>query len=361
MNGKAHLVEALRWSTDTEVRLIDAVIASVGMAGPVLLATAAGHPSLGLAASLGSLMIGAVGTTSSLRTQVKELAWVLTPAALASVAATLLAGQGWQTDAGVMALACLAAAIGGYSRPLAVATTRFILFLIMVSHAVAVTSHPVDLLALIATGALWTTMLNLLLGTVERVRRRTDLAGSTYAPLTTAGTPPTATRRFNRWRESLTRLSGWQYTLRLALCLGAAWWLRALWPHHHFYWIALTVAILIRRQIEVLPIQATQRAIGTACGVLAASLFLAHRPSGFGLALAIALLSAARPLLKVRNYLAYSTVMTPLVILILGSIEPLDGGVVRDRLAATVLGVALVVATNFGLRRLATPQLSPGR
>src|SRR5262249_21177753 len=157
----------------------------------------------------------------------------------------------------------------------------------------------------------------------------------------------TNAQKLARWRRSLRRLSGWQYALRLALCLAVASALRWLWPDHHLHWIALTVALLIERQIDAFPVRTTQRALGTIVGVLASGLLLSVKPPVWALVSGIAVLASMRPFLRVRNYLAYSAVMTPLIITILDAGKPLDAGVLIDRLIATLIGGSLVIGANL--------------
>jgi uncharacterized membrane protein YccC len=222
-----------------------------------------------------------------------------------------------------------------------VATMRFVLFLtiaINVAHAVA---NPLGFLFLIVAGALWTSLVSVLLGTWLRVHRR-SLPGEDAVITSTA----TAAQKFRRWKRSLNSLSGWQYTFRLGLGLSIAGVLQWWWPDHHLYWISVTVAILTQRRVEACPIKTTQRAIGTTIGVAVASLILAIQLPIWGLIVTIGLLAGARPMLKSRNYLAYSAGMTPLIILIMDAGKPLELGVPADRLVATFLGAALVVAAN---------------
>ena len=60
-----------------------------------------------------------------------------------------------------------------------------------------------------------------------------------------------------------------------------------------------------------------QRALGAALGVLATGLLLLHTPPAWALAAGIGVLAGLRPLLRARNYLAYTAAMTPLIILLL--------------------------------------------
>lgn len=349
MGGKAHLAEAFRWSRETEVEGAEILALGLGMAGPAALGAALGHLPLGLMAAFGGLAAGGVGVAGSARAQFRALAEALWPVALAAVLAAGIAGRGWRTDAGLVLLAGAAAVIGGYSRPMAVATARFIPFLVIMAHLAEDASHRAGFLLLVAAGGVWTALLSLGLGALLRTHRQAD------PPEEGAAAVPTPAQRFQRWRRSLTGLPAWQYPLRLALCLGIAGLLRWLWPDHHMHWVALTVALLSQRQIEALPVKAMQRALGTALGVAAGGLFVLYRPSDWAIVLGIGLLAAARPLLKARNYLAYAAIMTPLIILIMDAGQPIDLGVLGDRLLATLLGAGLVIAANLALGGVSKP------
>ncbi|HWK45596.1 MAG TPA: FUSC family protein [Stellaceae bacterium] len=350
MAGKGHFAEALQWSTETEVEPVELLSSAIGMAAPVLVGAVTGHIALGLAASVGGLAVGGVGIGSSMRAQAHALTAALVPTAVAVLAAVLVSGHGWLTDAAVVLLSCAAATIGGYSRPLVTATIRFMLFLIIAVTLADAAPDRVGIVVLIAAGAFWTTFVSLFLGALDRAYRHRASGDNEAAPAKTAP-KATAAQKLARWKNTLTHLSGWQYTLRLAFCLAVAGVLRSFWQTHHLHWIALTVALLSQRQVEAFPIKTTQRALGTAAGVVLTGLVVAHRPPGWSLILGIGLLAGARPLLKARNYLAYSTIMTPLIILIMdagqmsGS-QPLYFGVLLDRVTATFIGAGLVIATN---------------
>ncbi len=339
---RAHLAEALRWSPAAEGPDRAAILgAAVGMAGPILLGGALGHLPAGLAAALGGLMVGGVGADRNWRAQASEFGLVLAPAILAMVAAAPIAGRGWMADAGFVALAGIAATVGGFSRPMAVGTTRFILFLIIAAAVTETAPDRAGLVLLMLAGALWTGFAAFLIGAAARARRPAAGPDAPQPP------QPTAAQKFARWRRSLTQLAGWNYALRLTVCVVIAAALRLLWPDHHLHWIALTVALLTDRQIEPLPVRTTQRALGTALGVLATGLLLISSLPAWALAVLIGALAALRPLLRARNYLAYSAVMTPLIVIIMDARRPLSFGLLADRLVATLIGAALVIAANF--------------
>jgi Fusaric acid resistance protein-like len=344
-----HLAEAFRWSADTSVDWADILAAGIGMAGPVLLGAATGHLPAGLAASVGSMMAARVGATQNGQSRPAELKVALASAIAAPVAAALAVGHDWLSDAAVTLLTGGVALIGGFSRPFAAATTRFVLFLLIAMPVAEGAESRQGLLLMMFAGALWTVLVSRFLGALTRAGRG---HGNPRAP-----GQPTAAQKFRRWRRSLRHLSGCEYALRLTLCLGVAGTLRWLWPDHHLHWIALTVALLTERQSDAFPVRTTQRALGTILGVLATGLLLSYPPPVWALVIGIGVLAAARPLLRVRNYLAYSGVMTPLIIVIMDAGQPPEAAVLIDRLIATLIGAGLVIGANliFG-KALAGPE-----
>jgi uncharacterized membrane protein YccC len=106
------------------------------------------------------------------------------------------------------------------------------------------------------------------------------------------------------WLRSLRTLGGWQYALRLGICLAIAVALRSVWPEHHLNWVAITVVLLTERTIEAFPVKITQRAIGTLIGVVIAEIVEATGLAAAAPALVIAVLATGRPMLRANNYLA---------------------------------------------------------
>ncbi|MGO9025869.1 MAG: FUSC family protein [Beijerinckiaceae bacterium] len=346
MAGKAHLAEAFRWSTAAEVELVEVLASGLGMGGPVFVAAAAGQLPLGLTVSLGGMAMSGVAIGQSARAQVRSLALAFAPMLVAATAASLAAGQveghGAMSDAMIVLLAGLAAMIGNFSRALAVASVRFVLFLIISVSATQTAPNRLGFLVLVTLGAMWAAALSLSLGALVRSHRRLGPgADRVAAPAWTLA------QRYGRWKQSLAHLSGWQYALRLVLCLAVAGVARWALPTHHLYWIAITIALLTQRQLEIFPVRTTQRAIGTALGAVGASLLLAFRPPAWDIAIGIGLLAGFRPLLRARNYLAYSAIMTPLIILIMEAGRPVAASVLIDRLVATLVGAALTIAANL--------------
>lgn len=144
------------------------------------------------------------------------------------------------------------------------------------------------------------------------------------------------------------------------ICLSIAGLLRWLWPDHHMHWVALTVALLAEWQIDAFPVRTTQRALGAALGVLAAGVLVFYVPPDWLLIAGMGVLAGLRPLLRASNYLAYTAVMTPLIILLLDAGRPPEAGILIDRLVATLIGAGLVIATNLLFMKI-LPAQSPGK
>jgi hypothetical protein len=334
----AHVAAALRWSTGGEVDWAQIAAASLGMAGPIVAGIAAGHAESGFAASIGGLMLGGVGSCASARGQLREIALAIAPAIAAILVAAGLAGQGFES-AIVVVLIGAAGLLGGFSRPAAVAAKRFSLFLLVLAAAMAgVSMQPWRVALLAALGIGWSAIMSLACGAFARTRK----SSAADAP----STRHTIAQRFAHWRRSVRGLGGWQYALRISLCLATAMMLRSFWPAHHLHWVAITVVLLTERQGDASSVKINQRGAGTLAGVIAAGVLAEWNAGVWSIAAAVAVLAGLRPLLRVRNYLAYTAVTTPLILTLLDAGAPQGPGILVDRLVATLAGAALVLAAN---------------
>jgi uncharacterized membrane protein YccC len=223
---------------------------------------------------------------------------------------------------------------------------RFVLALVLITNAAEASTagaHRLGLLVVILVGSLMTAAISLVFGLLAGPHRHAARA----APAPDPATRVTAAQKYPRWRRTLVHRASWQYTARLTGCLTVAAVARNAWPGHHFAWISLVVAILTQRQLELLPIKTTQRALGTVLGVAAAGLIVAYPPPIWGLIAGVGVLAALRPVLKVRNYLAYTAIMTPLIMLLMDASHTVGAGVLLDRLIATFIAAGLVLVANW--------------
>jgi Fusaric acid resistance protein-like len=345
-DGKTHLAKVFAWSREEPVDWVAILASAIGMAGPVLLGAGLGRLGLGLTMAVGSLLVGGVGAGHDRRVQLRALAAALIPASAVAAVAALVAGHGWISDVVMTLFAGAAALVAAIGRPVAPLAIRFILLMVITFAVAENVSDRGGLLLLIAAGALWTCAVSLFFGALARAKGGADAASEQAPP------PMTLRQRLTRWRRALGRLAGWQYALRLVLCLAVASLLKWLWPDHHMHWVALTVALLAEWQIDAFPVKTTQRALGAALGVLATGLLLLAPLPAWALAIGIGVLAGLRPLLRARNYLAYTAAMTPLIIVLLDAGATPGIGILIDRLVATLIGAGLVIATNLLFGRI---------
>jgi len=348
-NIRTHLGEALQWSPAGQAGGGDALVAAVAMAAPAALGFATSQPQAGIAAALGAMMAtGATLSGGTVAGYLREQAWILLATVVAVLALSLLAGadsvslSGTPTLLGAVVLAGvmgLAALLGGVGYGAAVLSVRFMLFLLLLRGSVAgaAGTDGALLFAAVAGGVLWCTLLGCLM----------MLSGPGRRPVgeTLDQTRPALSWR--RWWGRLRRYDGWHYPLRLLSGVALALVFEVFYPRWDLHWMALTVVLLSeRRPVAVLSVKATQRALGTVAGVLLASSLLLATPAAWLLVLCIAVLAALRVLLRHRNYLAYSVIMTPLLVLMMDAAQPPDPEILPERLVATLAGVALVMLCN---------------
>jgi hypothetical protein len=348
-----HIVEALGWSAHEPVGWRVMLGAAIGVAVPAALGLLAARPAVGFALAMGAMLFGGPesaeqgGEHGAGRRSLSGIAASAVFVGLAPPIATLCAGWNWG-DALAIALVTVLAAVSGYSRPFAVAAMRFIVFLVMSMSIMSQPGgHPGGVALLLGLGAIW--------GAIIRVALR---AGKAPAPAAEAVAQrnPTRRQRVTRLKRVLRTVEGWQYPIRLALALGLSSIIRHLWPDQHFSWVLVTAALLVERQPEALPVKTTQRALGVVLGVALTGLLLAEIRSPLAIAALVCVLATLRPWLRARNYLAYSAVMTPLILLVMDLGRPIGGTVLVDRLIATLLGAAIVVAINLFAVRFLVPK-----
>ena len=341
------------WSDAGGHSVSRALAAMLGLASPLAVGAMAGQMQAGLVMSLGGLAMSNGGQGQTFREQVPGLIYTMLAGSLAMLAGSIISGQGLPTIVAIPALAALAGLVGGISRPLVRASTLFILYTIIATNLGFQAGHPLAMMILFSLGSLWTAVLFLALRPLFKAMSPNS-GGKTAPPRKYP-----ARLLLRRWWKSLAHLSGWQYVLRLTLCLVAAEAYELLWPGHHGYWVAITVTIVVQRNLQTALARTFHRGAGTVLGVLLTSLLLMGSPSMWTLIAMIAALAAARPILLEANYTAYAAVMTPLVILLLDFGRETSWVVVTDRLLATSAGCLMALVLGYFLWfRLSSP--APG-
>ena len=336
------LVDLLRWPHLPSPPWPQLAAAIFGLAGPIALGAALGNTGAGMAAAIGGLALSEGGQGDTLREQARSQGYSVIAGSLAVLLGATLARH--QANFLLPGIAAAAALCGGISRPLAQATTRFILFTIIASGIVQPAPPPLPMALLFAAGAAWTASLSLLFWVLKRGKA---------APV--PARTPSLRAHLHHWRRSLRGWAGWQYTARITAALLGADLLGMVWSERRTHWALLTVAIVVLRQAPDALTRALERGLGTALGVgLAGPLLVWQPPTPLVVAL-VAVLAAARPILRPGNYTAYAAIMTPLIMRLMDLGRPPTWETLVDRLLATTAGCGMAVTLGYLVwRRLIT-------
>jgi len=260
--------------------------------------------------------------------------------ALAVFVGASIAGNGYLTVIGLPVIAGALALLGGISRPLALASGRILPLVVIATSLEGVSPAGGVAALLFVVGCAWTILVSLTLH---------GILPAGVPVVEPVQQPKVVPWRYlvRRWRGTLRTLEGWRFTLRLVPCLLAAEVVARNWGRGHGHWIALTVVLVVQRDLSAALTRTLQRASGTLVGVILGGLFMAMGPPAWGSVVAIAVLAAARPVLRSGNYMAYSAAMTPLVILLMDlGAQDLASSLI-DRLLATLIGCALALALGY--------------
>jgi uncharacterized membrane protein YccC len=159
---------------------------------------------------------------------------------------------------------------------------------------------------------------------------------------------PSRSERLATWfDEVLAGPTTWLHALRLALCMAIAEVLTQLVPFERSYWLALTVAIVLKPDFGSVFARAVLRGGGTLVGALLGAGVLALAPNGWVLVVLAAAMSFLLPIAQVRQYGMFATVMTPLVVVQLEISRAGSWDVVAARLLDTVVGCAIVLVFGY--------------
>lgn len=139
----------------------------------------------------------------------------------------------------------------------------------------------------------------------------------------------------------------WSHAVRLMLCMALAELAGRALDLEYPYWVALTVAIVLKPDFGSVFGRAVLRGLGTLLGVLLGAVVLAFDPRGWVLVLLVALIAGALPYGRDRNYGMFSTFVTPLVIVQLDLAQVNNWGLVGARLVDTALGCAIVLLFGY--------------
>ena len=134
-----------------------------------------------------------------------------------------------------------------------------------------------------------------------------------------------------------------------ALCMGVAFASKYVIDGSHWFWVPLTVALVMKPDFGSVFARAVLRTLGTAGGVVIAALMLAYIPKGQPLVFAIALLAGLLSWGKARSYAIQAVILAPLVLVLVDVIIPETGTIdyALQRFQDTAIGGLIVIVFGY--------------
>jgi uncharacterized membrane protein YccC len=159
---------------------------------------------------------------------------------------------------------------------------------------------------------------------------------------------PGRRERLAAWYDQvLAGPAAWLHALRLGVCMAVAEALTLFVPLERSYWLALTVAIVLKPDFGSVFARAVQRGGGTFVGAFLGAAVLALNPNGWVLVLFAAVIAFLLPIAQVRQYGMFATALTPLVIVLLEIGHAGSWDLLVARLLDTVVGCVVVLVVGY--------------
>lgn len=140
-----------------------------------------------------------------------------------------------------------------------------------------------------------------------------------------------------------------QSALALALCTALAYSVYWLDDKTHWYWVPMTVCIVMKPDMGSIFVRAVHRSVGTSVGVVIGSFIMVWVHPGVLFVLLMVAISALLPWLAQRSYALMAMGLTPLVLILIEFSSPAakDIDYALLRLAYTLLGSAIVLVFGY--------------
>ena len=192
-------MSVIHWSRDTPVVPAQLVTAALAMAAPITYGVTTDHLAHASFAALGAMAMPTLGAHQPFEAVLvvgRCTKWSWGGCDGRRVGRGVAGWAGWGGAAGVVGLAAVAAVVGGFSRWMADATTRFVTFLVMATGLG--TADPWEVARWFALGVAWAILLGL----------AAALAGAGAPVPEGSQTPPPSGRPAPRWTMPHVRAFG---------------------------------------------------------------------------------------------------------------------------------------------------------
>ncbi|MGO3742927.1 FUSC family protein [Kerstersia sp.] len=141
----------------------------------------------------------------------------------------------------------------------------------------------------------------------------------------------------------------WLSAAALALAIAIAYAMRWLDSDAHWFWIPLTVGLIMKPDFGSIVARSLLRSLGTLAGVVIGAAILLLIPKSIVFVLVMAILAALLPWAMQRSYALQAVVLTPLILMLVDIILPggNDLAFALQRLLDTVIGAAIVIVFGY--------------
>ncbi|MEU6577933.1 FUSC family protein [Streptomyces sp. NPDC046805] len=139
----------------------------------------------------------------------------------------------------------------------------------------------------------------------------------------------------------------WRYGLRLAICIAIAQILVSVVQVPRSYWVALTVAFVLKPDFGSVFSRALLRGLGTVVGLVLAAAVLEAVPIGWWDVLVIALLAPLVPVLAPRGYGYQTAAITPVMLLVIDILTHQGTALLLPRLLDSLMGCAIALVAGY--------------
>lgn len=135
----------------------------------------------------------------------------------------------------------------------------------------------------------------------------------------------------------------------LGLCLGIAYSLHIIDDNPHWFWIPLTVGLIMKPDLGAINTRMFQRTIGTLIGVIIGALLLIFVPKNIYFVISMAILAGLLPWAMSCSYTLQAIFLTPLILLLVNIISPgnTDIDYAIQRFLDTFIGGVIVIIFGY--------------
>lgn len=135
----------------------------------------------------------------------------------------------------------------------------------------------------------------------------------------------------------------------VALCMGIAYAAKWLDDATHWFWIPLTVSLVMKPDLGSVFARAILRVAGTIIGAVIGGVILLLVPNGVWLAVPLGILAGFLPFAAQRSFGLLAVAVTPIILITVSTLDkaPIDMGYVVPRIIDTAIGGMIVLVFGY--------------